>query len=258
MSNVPTTLLYSIGVPETTNETDGGETAEAVVTRALAEWGITAHDDEESMIGGDRNSWLVVAHDQGNPAFPSMLDGDPYVVVFLYSEDEDEITVDRAPRPGDVWHVAVGDGTGRECTLPPRPAEQLGACIEDIAEWVTAPRTSLEALVDLQDLRGRFEDGYTPENIRSTFGRIQEAGGPLLVCVWDYADEDGFGGNSQFYSEDENGTLFEVQLEIHQWLSGKRGMPAPLETWTCAPIAEPIESAITDGFHNHARADLTG
>ncbi|MGW2540246.1 hypothetical protein ACWC5I_05070 [Kitasatospora sp. NPDC001574] len=173
-------------------------------------------------------------------------------------ETAEAIAVSRAPRLGDEWHMAAGGGTGRDHSLLTRPDEQLGARIEDVAEWATAPQASLGALVELGDLHGRFEDGYTPEDIRSTFGRIHEAGGPYLVCVWDYADEEGFGGNSEFYVEDENGNLFEVQPYIHQWLSGERAMPVPLDAWTCAAVAGPIKIGATDDFHNYARTDRTG
>jgi len=46
--------------PQTTGE---GETAQGAVTRALAARGITVHLDEESLIGGARNTWLVIGRD---------------------------------------------------------------------------------------------------------------------------------------------------------------------------------------------------
>lgn len=114
-----------------------------------------------------------------------------------------------------------------------------------------------DRLAGLADLRGRFEDGYSADDIRSAFKRIHDAGGPYLVCVWDYADEYGFGGNSQFYAEDEDGNFFEVQPSIHQWLSGELNTPGPVGTWTCAPVAEPVQITVSDDFHNYARADRT-
>ncbi|MFE2684528.1 hypothetical protein [Streptomyces mirabilis] len=118
------------------------ETAETVAARALAAWGITAHRDEESMIGGDRNTWLVVGHNQTRKGFPRML-AEPYVVLYLYSNtDEEEITVDRAPATGDEWTVLAGDGTGAERELMTRPADQFADCAEAIAEWITAPQVT--------------------------------------------------------------------------------------------------------------------
>lgn len=115
---------------------------------------------------------------------------------------------------------------------------------------------SPDLLADIADLYGRFKDGYTPDDIRTVFARIYDAGGPYLVCVWDYADEYGFGGNSQFYAEREDGGFFEVQPDIHQWLSGQKETPGPVSTWVCAPVAEP-EFAASDDFHNYARTDRT-
>ncbi|MCX4411648.1 hypothetical protein OG840_61905 [Streptomyces sp. NBC_01764] len=120
------------------------ETAETIATRALAEWGITAHQDDESMIGGDRNTWLVVGYDQTRKGFPRML-AEPYVVLYLYGDtDEEEITVDRAPATGDEWTVLVGDGTGVERELITCPADQFADCVEAIADWLTDPQASVD------------------------------------------------------------------------------------------------------------------
>ena len=108
----------------------------------------------------------------------------------------------------------------------------------------------------IADLHGRFEDGYSAEDIRAVFGRIHDQGGPYLVCVWDYADPCGFGGSSQFYAEDQDGGLLEVQPDIHRWLSGQQETPGPVGTWLCAPLG-PTEFPATDDLHNYARADRT-
>ncbi|WP_052433043.1 hypothetical protein [Streptacidiphilus carbonis] len=110
-------------------------------------------------------------------------------------------------------------------------------------------------LADIADLHGRFEDGYSADDIRAVFGRIYDEGGPYLVCVWDHVDEYGFGGNSQFYAEEWDGGLFEVQPDIYRWLSGQQETPGPPGSWLCAPVAEPTEFPGSDDFHNYARAD---
>lgn len=76
--------------------------------------------------------------------------------------------------------------------------------------------------------------------------------------MWEYADEYGFGGNSEFYAEGEDGALFEVQPDVHRWLSGQQETPGPLDTWVCAPVTEPTDFPVSDDFHNYARADRTG
>ncbi|MFC1435322.1 hypothetical protein ACEZDB_32250 [Streptacidiphilus sp. N1-3] len=134
-------------------QTDKGETAATTATRALAAWGITAHADEESMIGGDRNTWLIVGYNQTRNSFPDM-HTEPYAVLYLYNDtdEEEELTIDRAPRPGDCWYVHVGDGTGHERLLLTCPADQLDECVDAVAEWITTPAsldpaTALTAVV---------------------------------------------------------------------------------------------------------------
>jgi hypothetical protein len=230
---------------------DGGdtETAQTIATRLLAAWGITAHCDEDA-----GNTWLVVGYDQNRQDFPRMLAA-PYAVLYLYNDtDGEQITVTRPPGSGDDWRVLAGDGTGAERELMTRPADQLAECVEAIADWITTPQPSPDLLTQLADLRGQFKFGYTPQDVRSVFGRIRDAGGPYLVCVWEYADDYGFGGNSQFYAEDEAGDLFEVQPDIYRWLSGEQATPGAVDTWVCAPVSEPIEIAVSDDFHNYARS----
>ncbi|MFF4699891.1 hypothetical protein [Streptomyces chattanoogensis] len=120
-------------------------------------------------------------------------------------------------------------------------------------EHETDEQAAPNLLTRLADLRGRFNDGYTADDVRSVFGRISNEGGPYLVCLWDNADEYGFDGNSQFYAETE-GAFYEISPDIHQWLSGAQETPGPVETWVCAPVAEPFEFAVSDDFHNYARS----
>ncbi|MFE4582893.1 hypothetical protein [Streptomyces chartreusis] len=114
-----------------------GENAEQLARRALAEWGITARLEDDPLLDGAGNAWLVIPHDQ---ATVGMIEG-PYMVLALYNSDDDELPMDQRPpvRTGDQWRVDIGDGTGAEKALMDRPVEQLAECIEAIAEWVTTP-----------------------------------------------------------------------------------------------------------------------
>ncbi|MFF4173648.1 hypothetical protein [Streptomyces sp. NPDC001744] len=232
--------------------TDEDDTAEAIATRALDEWGITAHRDDDA-----GNTWLAIGHDQTRAGFPRML-AEPYVVLYLYTDsdgEDEEITVTRAPADGDVWDVVRGDGTGAECAVMTRPADQLAACVEAIADWLTMPQITPDPVIRLAELNGTFAFGYGADDVRSVFGRIADEGGPRLVCVWEYADDFGYGGNSVFYVEDQDGGLFEVSPDVRRWLTGQQQEPGPLNTWTGPRAYEPWEFPISDDFHNYARAD---
>lgn len=153
-----------------------------------------------------------------------------------------------------VRELIVQHGGEHENQEPPAPDSETDAETDAEAEG-DKPVLDLFAVADL---RGRFADGYSADGIRSVFGRIYDEGGPYLVCVWEYADVYGFGGSSQFYAEGEDGAFFEVQPDIHQWLSGQEEKPGPVDGWICAPATGPTEFPVSDDFHNYARIDRAG
>ncbi|MFJ4879910.1 hypothetical protein ACIP93_32550 [Streptomyces sp. NPDC088745] len=124
-----------------------------------------------------------------------------------------------------------------------------------VTETANAEQAGPDLSAEIADLRGAFECGYGATDIRNVFGRIYDAGGPYLVCVWDIADEYGFGGNSEFYAEDEEGMLFELKPDIYHWLTGQQDTPGPLETWMGTHVPELVEFAATDDRHNYARTE---
>ncbi|MEU3497588.1 hypothetical protein ABZ747_29365 [Kitasatospora cineracea] len=233
------------------------ETARTAMIRALAQQGITAHPDDYSMIGGEWNTWLVVSQDRNSANFPAM-DAEPHVLLYLYNEEDDEITVDRAPRPGDDWHMVACDGAGKERTVYTVDGNEARCCAAYVAEWVSSPQSPLESVEALGDLRGSMQDGGTPENARKVFQRIHEAGGPYLVCVWEYVDKDGFGGQSHYFVKGEDGALYDIQNGVYQWLDGERAMPVPMDRWADELPAEPFEIVASDNLHNCARTVRTG
>lgn len=119
------------------------DTAAEIATRALAEWGITVHLDEESLSGGHKNTWLIVGSDQSTDDFPDMRR--PYVVLYVYTDVHDEVWVHRPiESPFDTWHVVVGEGMGDD---EGTPREQLAftaltpgiaEVAEHIANWLRA------------------------------------------------------------------------------------------------------------------------
>jgi hypothetical protein len=162
----------------------------------------------------------------------------------------------------DAW-LTVGRLVQRRCyrNVPVEAVRELivrhgGEHADQGPGWsIPAPAPRADALAQLTDLRGRFEGGYSADDIRAVFGRIYDAGGPYLVCVWEYADDAGFGGASQFYFESFDGTLFEIRPDIYRWLSGQQETPGPVSAWMGAHVYEPEEFPVTDDFHNYARTD---
>ncbi|MFG3132916.1 hypothetical protein ACGFZU_35110 [Streptomyces tendae] len=113
-------------------------TAAEIATAALAEWGITAHADDEPLIGGARNSWLIINSDQRTTEMDMSR---PYVALYVYT-DGDEVWVHQPiTSPFDSWHVVVGDGTGKESLDFTTRTPGITEAAAFIADWLTAPRT---------------------------------------------------------------------------------------------------------------------
>ncbi|MFE1289723.1 hypothetical protein [Streptomyces sp. NPDC058751] len=115
-------------------------TAAEVATAALAEWGITPQLADESLIGGHRNTWLVISSDQTTNGVPDQ--SCPYVALYVYTDEHDEVWVHRPiVSPFDCWHVVVGNGTDREQLDFTARAPEIDRVAERIADWLTAPRS---------------------------------------------------------------------------------------------------------------------
>ncbi|MFF9192710.1 hypothetical protein [Streptomyces rochei] len=114
-------------------------TAAEIATAALAEWGITAHPDDEPLIGGARNSWLIINSDQRTTEMDMSR---PYVVLYVYTDEGAEVWVhEPITSPFDSWHVVVGDGTGKESIDFTARTPQIDEAAAFIADWLTTPRT---------------------------------------------------------------------------------------------------------------------
>ncbi|MFF8992604.1 hypothetical protein ACF09H_22240 [Streptomyces sp. NPDC014983] len=111
-------------------------------------------------------------------------------------------------------------------------------------------------LEDLADLRSSMVDGYTPEDVNRAFSRVEDVTGIRLICAWDFYDDFGFGGNSDFFVE-RDGEFHHLAGDLWQWLNGSSGdpetptWPSPVEMWIGQPahLADPVHD---DGFHNIA------
>ncbi|MEU5476685.1 hypothetical protein [Streptomyces mirabilis] len=110
-----------------------------------------------------------------------------------------------------------------------------------------------EVLERIADLAGCFAEGrYTPKDIQAVFARIEEAGGPHLVCAWAYWGERGFSGNSELYVE-VDGELHHISPALYRWLRGHLDFPGRVETWACAPVTAQPTFVASAGFYNRVR-----
>ena len=102
------------------------------------------------------------------------------------------------------------------------------------------------------ELAGRFSDGYTSDDIDVAIDRIRDATGVTLICVWEYFDDYGFGGNSELLLVD-GVAVHEVEGDLWAWWSTDPAAPdAPSspgspQTWRGGPA---------DGLRNYT--DLGG
>lgn len=123
-----------------------------------------------------------------------------------------------------------------------------------------------EALADLyefaapDELRGCMDDGYTPDEVNSVLGQLSAMTGLRLVCIWDYYDEYGYGGNSEFYIEALDGkSLFKLAGNLWAWLSKSvddpdaPATPGDLRSWIGAEVSDVDPTDLVgDGLHNYA------
>ncbi|WP_330335792.1 hypothetical protein OHS33_39355 (plasmid) [Streptomyces sp. NBC_00536] len=120
-------------------------TAEQDLRAELADHGITPHRDEDTLIGGHRNSWLIIGPHDGE--FPNM-EEQPYILAHLHNPaDSDEVTVDRPIRPADEWMTVVGPGNPsewREVMGTCFPATATASLAAYIADWRRDPRAISE------------------------------------------------------------------------------------------------------------------
>ena len=115
---------------------------------------------------------------------------------------------------------------------------------------------------DLEDLRGYMVDGYDADDVTRVFDRLEEATGLSLVCVWEYFDSAGVGGNSQFYVSLEDDRLHEVAGDLWEWLNGDPdcdstpASPGASSSWIGSKADFAADFEYDDGRHNCAVRDV--
>lgn len=115
------------------------------------------------------------------------------------------------------------------------------------------------------DLRGSMADGYDSDRVNRILGRVGKASGLRIVCVWDYHDAIGVGGDSDFYVI-VDGRFHHCAGDLWRWLNTSPddpdapAVPGPPATWVGAPAEFGVSRLrYHDGAHNHAiHEDIDG
>ncbi len=139
------------------------------------------------------------------------------------------------------------------CDVPPSPVPDADA------------RLAALLATNGEELRGCMRDGYTDDDVNAILGQLADTVGLNLVCVWDYVDTWGPGGNSDFFILAPNGQLHELIGELWRWLNDDPEDPqAPTHpgtpgTWVGPPDDRPDDAcAWNDGRHNFAVENRDG
>ncbi|MFF7250504.1 hypothetical protein ACFZBU_42315 [Embleya sp. NPDC008237] len=114
----------------------------------------------------------------------------------------------------------------------------------------------------LADVRGSMFDGYDADRVNTVLGRVNEAFGIRVVCVWNYVDAFGFGGDSDFYVEDAEGRLHYLSGRLWLWLNrapdhadAPEAAGTPAE-WFGSVTGMSVKPMAGDGRLNYAIGDL--
>ncbi|MFJ5927964.1 hypothetical protein ACIQF6_35755 [Kitasatospora sp. NPDC092948] len=121
--------------------------------------------------------------------------------------------------------------------------------------WYTPAPRALEHVTQL-DLRGLFADGYTSEDVDEVMGAVGKATGLYVVCGWDYVDQWGAGGSSDFYAVSPDGRLHHLGGGLCALLNGDTDpseIPDTPESWvgTDSGLTTSALHAVTP--YNYAR-----
>ncbi|WP_186782506.1 hypothetical protein [Streptomyces sp. CBG9] len=189
------------------------------------------------------------------------------VEVFLYAGLTAPDT--NAWTPDDLWEHLMTGGTPGDVIYRDVPVSAVRELIlqhggehpdQDVTPTRPSPNRQEQWAPDLAatitDLRGRLADGFSEYDVQEVFGRIEDKGGPVLACMWEYVDQDGFGGTTQFLYEDPDGGFFELSPTFTGWLGGSEATPGPAESWLGEP-ADTFAIAFSDHTHNYALNDRT-
>lgn len=100
-----------------------------------------------------------------------------------------------------------------------------------------------------------FSDGYDEDDINDVLGRIQELTGTTIMCLWEFFDHLGYGGDSELFVLDD-GALYTLEGGLWPWMldgtSEAPNGPGTPVTWKGQPTGHVAHEFHGDNQHNLA------
>jgi hypothetical protein len=100
-----------------------------------------------------------------------------------------------------------------------------------------------------------FNEGYDEDAINDILGHIQELTDTTIVCLWEFRDHLGYGGESELFLLDD-GALYCLGGDLWPWLldgtSEAPNGPGTPAQWKGHPTGQVAREFQGDGRHNLA------
>jgi hypothetical protein len=103
------------------------------------------------------------------------------------------------------------------------------------------------------DLKNFLGEGYSDDEVVDVLGPVAEATGVHVICLWDYVDRYGCGGDSTWYVLAPGGALHWLVGGLFAWINHGQGDPGDPATWTGGAIGVTTNTLVAVDPYNYAR-----
>ncbi|WP_328373047.1 hypothetical protein OG800_49570 (plasmid) [Streptomyces sp. NBC_00445] len=103
------------------------------------------------------------------------------------------------------------------------------------------------------DLKNFLSEGYSDEEVTAVLGPVAEATGVHVICLWDYVDRYGCGGDSDWYVMTPSGALHRLAGGLFSWINYGEGKPCDPATWIGNATGVTSSTLAAVDPYNHAR-----
>ncbi|MEU6349983.1 hypothetical protein ABZ896_11715 [Streptomyces sp. NPDC047072] len=102
-------------------------------------------------------------------------------------------------------------------------------------------------------LKNFLAEGYSDDEVADVLGSVAEVTGVHVVCLWDYVDRYGCGGDSDWYVRAPNGSLHWLACDLFSWINYGENAPGDPSTWAGSPAGITTSTLVTVSPFNYAR-----